>query len=325
MPLSFENFLLHPELRTFEAYFDNILNERLVNKSHGHLKTWIEIIKQLPTIDTKQINLSSDTIKIGLEADLNSNELETLHQCLKEMMPWRKGPFNFFGISIDTEWRSDWKWQRIAPHLDNLTGRTVLDVGCGSGYHGWRMLGAGANFVLGIDPTLRFKIQHMMCQHYIRSRQFEFFPIGIEDLPPEMNCFDTTFSMGILYHRRNPEQHIKELLDTLKPGGQLVLETLIMDEDYDKVDNGIFVPKDRYAQMRNVWNIPTISYLEDTLTKLGTSEIKCIESNTTSLAEQRRTDWIEGYSLKEFLDPDDISKTIEGYPAPKRATIVATK
>ena len=43
----------------------------------------------------------------------------------------------------------------------------------------------------------------------------------------------------------------------------------------------------------------------------------------TSLDEQRRTDWMTSESLAEFLDPNDRSKTIEGYPAPLRAVLTA--
>jgi tRNA (mo5U34)-methyltransferase len=338
-PLNFESFFNNPQFSEFAEHIEYVLNERLVKKQHGHLATWLEIVDSLPEVSPSKVDLNQGALLIGLAEDISPEDTEKLLSLLQAMKPWRKGPFNFFGIHVDTEWRSDWKWQRIAPHISSLEGKRVLDVGCGSGYHGWRMLGAGADYVLGIDPTLRFKIQHMICQKYIQATkkvkegvtedakekvQFDFLPLGIEDLPENMSCFDTTFSMGILYHRRDPEQHILELKNTLKSGGQLVLETLVMDEEYHGVKNGVFVPTDRYAQMRNVWNIPTISHLEKSCEKLGFTDIKCIESNVTSLDEQRRTDWIDGYSLREFLDPEDTSKTIEGYPAPKRATVVAT-
>jgi tRNA (mo5U34)-methyltransferase len=67
--------------------------------------------------------------------------------------------FSLYGVNIDTEWRSDWKWDRVLPHLSDLTGRTILDVGCGSGYHMWRMIGAGAHLAVGIDPTQLFLCQ----------------------------------------------------------------------------------------------------------------------------------------------------------------------
>ena len=48
-----------------------------------------------------------------------------------------------------------------------------------------------------------------------------------------------------------------------------------------------------------------------------------VDLNQTSLEEQRATEWMRFNSLKDFLDPDDVNKTAEGYPAPLRAVIVA--
>lgn len=325
MPLNFDHFLNRPELDRWQIAFSQALEKRWLTNKHGYLTQWIELIESLPQIKASHVLLDNDTVTIGSKSDINTEQSEQLLTQLKSLSPWRKGPYNLFGIDIDTEWRSDWKWQRIAPHISTLQGRRVLDVGCGSGYHCWRMLGAGADYVLGIDPTLRFVIQQMICQRYIESSQFDLIPLGIEDLPDKMEFFDTTFSMGVLYHRRDMQQHLLELRDTLKDNGELVLETLIVDEDCEGLVDGILVPEDRYAAMRNVWNIPTIARLEKELRDAGFSNIQCIEENVTSLDEQRRTDWISGYSLREFLDADDISKTREGYPAPKRATMIATK
>jgi len=170
---------------------------------------------------------------------------------------------------------------------------------------------------------VRFAIQFAIAQHYIQSPQFDFLPIGIEDLPKDMQYFDTVFSMGILYHRRDPIEHLRELKSALKLGGELVLETLIVDEDFSGLANGIFKPTGRYAQMRNVWSLASVSHLIDLLSELEFSDIQCVDINTTSTDEQRSTEWMKFHSLEQFLDPIDKSKTIEGHPAPKRATIIA--
>ena len=325
MPLDFSQFLNRPELSHWRSSFTEILLKQVLQKKHGHMTDWLNVVANLPDIKTDKNIIDQDTVHINSENPLNEQQSKALLCGLKELMPWRKGPYQFFDTFIDTEWRSDWKWQRLAPHISSLAGKNVLDVGCGSGYHCWRMLGEGAEYVLGIDPTLRFYMQYLTAQKYIQSTQFDFLPIGIEHLPTAMEFFDTSFSMGVLYHRRDMQQHIVELRNTLKTGGELVLETLIVDQDYPNLINDALIPENRYAAMRNVWNIPTIKRLESELSIAGFSNIRCIEENTTSLEEQRRTEWIAGYSLYEFLDPEDITKTREGYPAPKRATMVAIK
>ncbi|EYH95419.1 tRNA mo(5)U34 methyltransferase, partial [Salmonella enterica subsp. enterica serovar Heidelberg str. N4541] len=173
--------------------------------------------------------------------------------------PWRKGPFSLYGVDIDTEWRSDWKWDRVLPHLSDLTGRTILDVGCGSGYHLWRMIGAGAHLAVGIDPTQLFLCQFEAVRKLLGNDQrAHLLPLGIEQLPA-LKAFDTVFSMGVLYHRRSPLEHLWQLKDQLVNEGELVLETLVVDGD----ENTVLVPGDRYAQMRNVYFIPSAPALKN--------------------------------------------------------------
>jgi tRNA (mo5U34)-methyltransferase len=233
--------------------------------------------------------------------------------------PWRKGPFSLFGVDIDTEWRSDFKWDRLSGAIDPLEGRRVLDVGCGSGYHCWRMKGAGAAEVIGIDPTPLFVLQFKAIQHYLNIDSVHVLPLALEQLPPKLKSFDTTFSMGVLYHRRSPMDHLTDLRDTLAPGGQLVLETLVVEGGEDTV----FVPPDRYARMGNVWFLPSPAALMKWMSKTGFIDVELVDLNQTTVAEQRSTEWMTFYSLSNFLDSDDHNKTVEGHPAPRRAIITA--
>ena len=158
-------------------------------------------------------------------------------------------------------------------------------------------------------------------KQYLPNEPVFFLPLKGEQLPRPLGVFDTVFSLGVLYHRKTPIEHLEELKDCLVPGGELVLESLVIDAD----DAAVLVPEDRYAQMRNVWNIPCPSVLEDWLQQAGFVNIRVVNVNQTSLQEQRATDWMVFQSLKDFLDPDDINKTVEGYPAPCRAILVADK
>jgi tRNA (mo5U34)-methyltransferase len=296
-----------------------IIAERLAEDGHGKMEQWQQALAALPKISPDKIELKDDVV-IGSEHDLNNANRQNFIANLKLFHPWRKGPYSLLGVKIETEWHSDWKWDRVLPHIQPLTGRKVLDVGGGNGYHGWRMLGQGAELVIGIDPTLVFVMQYQVIQQYIGDSNHYVLPLGIEQLPDNLACFDTVFSMGILYHRRSPLDHIYELRACLRPGGELVLETLIIEGE----EGHVLVPEGRYAKMRNVWFFPTIDTMKLWLRRCGFIDVRCVESNATTVEEQRATDWMTFESLADFLDPDDHTKTIEGYPAPIRATFIAT-
>ena len=286
-------------------------------KRYGDLPRWQTALDSLPTLtpDTRHLNRS----RVGAEGAADEASRQILTDALKGLHPWRKGPFELFGVHIDTEWRSDWKWDRLEQALSPLAGRRVLDVGCGSGYHCWRMRGAGAELVAGIDPTPLFIVQYFALQYYLQDFAVAVLPMGIEHLPEKLAAFDTVFSMGILYHRRSPFDHLLQLRDALRPGGELVLETLVVDGELGHT----LVPEGRYSKMGNVWFIPSTATLESWLRKAGFRDIQLVDVSTTTTDEQRSTDWMQFHSLADFLHPDDPSLTVEGYPAPKRAVLIA--
>ena len=286
---------------------------------HGLFRNWEKSVEHLPLLQPQRLDLLHS---VSAERDdLSDRQRQGIEKLLRNLMPWRKGPYSLYGTDIDTEWRSDWKWQRVAPHISSLAGRTVLDVGCGSGYHMWRMVGAGAQLVVGIDPMQLFLCQFEAVRKLLGDdRRAHLLPLGIEQLPT-LQAFDTVFSMGVLYHRRSPLDHLLQLKNQLVSGGELVLETLVIEGD----ERDVLVPGERYAQMRNVYFIPSAAALKSWLEKCGFVDVKIVDYAVTSTDEQRRTSWMTSESLAEFLDPQDAGKTVEGYPAPLRAVLVATK
>lgn len=289
------------------------------NALHGEFKKWQKLLGKLPPTQTSTLDVKN-SVTIGSEADIDTYTQKHIEGLLRQFMPWRKGPYHIHGIHLDTEWRSDWKWDRVLPHLEPLAGRQILDVGCGSGYHLWRMHGEGAAAVYGIDPTQLFLIQFLAIKHFIGEAAVHFLPLGIEQMQP-VAAFDTVFSMGVLYHRRDPMAFLQQLKSQLRKGGQLVLETLVVDGN----EQTVLMAGDRYAQMRNVWFLPSSKALLVWLQRLGFTNCKVVDECITTTAEQRTTSWMTTHSLADFLDPQDPSITIEGYPAPKRAVIVANK
>ena len=89
----------------------------------------------------------------------------------------------------------------------------------------------------------------------------------------------------------------------------------------DNLSNTEFVlcPKKSYAKMSNVFFIPSVRAFEGWAQRCGFDKVELLAIVPTTTDEQRHTKWITSLSLESFLDKEDFTKTIEGYPAPKRA------
>ena len=236
-----------PQWRTMRSLLEHNL------AAHGDGREWLATIAALPRVDNADVDIGS-TIRIGAASDFAEAERLTLRENLHALQPWRKGPFEFFGVHIDSEWRSDWKWDRVAPHLSPLVGRTVLDVGCGNGYYGWRMCAAGAGCVIGIDPTLNYLMQYLAASRYLMPAR----PAFVKRCCQRASRTHRPAARSIRCSRwacsttaADPLEHLHSLRAHLRPDGQLVLETLIVDGA-----TSVLTPADRYARMRNVWQIP---------------------------------------------------------------------
>ena len=284
--------------------------------SHGDLPRWLAALQRLSDIRPDEVSLGR---VVGACANAMASESrERLESALRELIPWRKGPFHLFGIDIDSEWRSDLKWSRIAPHVD-LGGRRVLDVGAGNGYYGWRMLAAGAASVVGVDPSLLFVLQHAAIGYYVDrgGHRNTILPVGLEALPVA-TPFDVVFSMGVVYHRRDPAGHIRALAGHAHDDTTVVVESLV-------VDGAPLKPRSRYARMRNVYLVPDLATLHSWLKEAGFADTDVVDVSATAATEQRTTAWMPYESLAAALDRDDSSRTVEGYPAPRRAVIIARR
>lgn len=291
-----------------------VLSHVLSSARHGDYMKWRAALADLPVLAAENVELT-DTVTVN--GPVSAAERGQLEAALRLLHPWRKGPFRLFGVKIDTEWRSDWKWQRLAPHLQDLSGEAVLDVGCGNGYFGWRMLEAGARRVVGVDPSVLFHMQHRAINHFLRSQHNWLVPLAFEQLPPA--AFDTVISMGVIYHRRDPVEHCQRLFAFTRPGGRVVLESLVASSPAG------LTPEGRYARMRNVWQVPSTSQMCRWLEACGFSNTRTVDLTPTTIAEQRATGWMQFESLAEALDPADPSLTVEGHPAPVRAIVVARR
>jgi len=173
--------------------------------------------------------------------------------------------------------------------------------------------------VVGIDPSVLFAMQFLVFQRYASQPCVQLLPLTLEELPAT-KAFDTVLSMGVLSHRREPMQHLRELKQSLRSGGELLLETLVLPGEQDRV----MTLEGRYARMRNVWQLPTVSRVQAWLTACGYNHVQVVDVSDTSVQEQRTTEWMPYESLSHALHEHDKTLTIEGHPRPCRAVLVAT-
>ncbi len=299
--------------------FQQIKPDLQIALQHGDWSRWYKLLKSFPKINPSKIEFGK-VIKIGSSNDLENNRRDEFKEKLKTLMPWKKGPFDLFDIYIDSEWRSDFKWERLINHIKPLEGKTVLDIGAGNGYHMFRMYGEKAGMVIGIDPYLLYVVQFLAIKSFAGNIPVWLFPLKLERFNTKFLKFDTIFSMGVIYHQRAHLDHLKKIKSLLKPGGELVLETLVIDEKY----GDLIIPKGRYAKMRNVWALPSVPAVINWLKETGYYKIKVVDVTKTTVKEQRRTGWMDYESLEQFLNPDDHNLTVEGYPAPQRAIFICS-
>lgn len=300
-------------------------NEARLNLD-GRYQDWKNLLHSLSSIPA-QWQVIDGVVHVGAVSDHASQ----ITQALEALVPWRKGPWCVAGVPIDSEWRSDWKWNRLGGHVD-LSDRRVLDVGAGNGYFGWRMLEAGAQSVTACDPTALFVMQHQLLSRLAGEPRHVMWACRLEELPLTLDDFDVVFSMGVLSHRRYIEahhvMHLGLLYRKLLPGGDLILETLVVpDEATEQQPNGdrVLVPTDRYARMKNVYALPSMDTLAQWLTQSGFVEVECLDLTPTTPKEQRATRWMPYQSLVDGLSAEDATRTIEGHPAPMRAMMLAKR
>lgn len=288
--------------------------------AHGHISDWLQRVNCLPALEATERKLRLNQEAPSVQSPSTTKEQRAqLDTALRHLGPWKKGPFELHGLSIDAEWRSDLKWDRLMEMGVSLDGKRVLDVGTGNGYFLLRALGEKARFVLGLEPSLHSIMQYLAIQTCFQQEQMALLPLTSDEFTAHCQAFDTVLSMGVLYHRRSPLDHLAELKSFTKPGGEVIVETLVTEgpRGYS------LIPDSRYAGMNNVWFLPSPETLESWMTRLKFKNIQMSPLAQTTHLEQRSTTWTGQPSLADFLDPSDASRTQEGLPAPVRLIVRA--
>jgi len=293
---------------------ESIRQERKKWMTWKNIKPLREALENLPSLEC-EVALD-DCVKITTNEGVDTALIE---KTARMLMPWRKGPFALFGLFIDSEWQSFMKYNLLRPYF-NLEGKVVADVGCNNGYYLFRMLEDNPKKLVGFDPSALYKTQFDFINHFIKS-DIEYELLGVEHIPYYEEKFDTIFCLGVLYHRSDPVAMLKQLYKGVVAGGEVILDTFYIEGE----DEMALCPKSSYSKIPNIYFVPTVPALKNWCLRAGFSGFEVLETSLTTADEQRKTEWIEGQSLEDFLDPNDNLKTIEGYDAPRRVYVRLVK
>ena len=276
-----------------------------------------EAIRALPEFSSVDVTLG-DKVTVNIK-DLSAEDEVQIKETALLMKPWRKGPFMINDLFIDSEWQSQIKYNLLEPHFD-LQDKVVGDIGCNNGYYLFRMLAQKPKKLIGFDPSAIYYSQFKFLDHFIKSG-ITYELLGVEHVEFYEHKFDTLFCLGVLYHRSDPVGMLKSLFKGLNKGGELILDTFMIDGE----EEICLTPKERYSKIPNIYFVPTVNALKNWCIRAGFESVEVLETMVTEHHEQRKTEWIDTQSLEDFLDPNDPTKTVEGYPAPKRVYIKALK
>ena len=296
---------------------NTLREERLKWLTWKNIRPYQEAIGALPEYADIDVTLG-DSVSIHID-NLSDEDAEQIKQTALLMKPWRKGPFKINGLFIDSEWQSQIKYNLLEPHFD-LKGKIVGDIGCNNGYYLFRMLTQNPEKLVGFDPSAIYYSQFQFIDHFVKSG-IVYELLGVEHVEFYEHKFDVLFCLGVLYHRSDPVAMLKSLYKGLNKEGELILDTFMIDGE----EEVCLTPKERYSKIPNIYFVPTVNALKNWCLRAGFNSVEVLDIKKTDLTEQRKTDWIDTQSLEDFLDPDDPTKTVEGYPAPKRVYIKAVK
>lgn len=292
-----------------------------VNQPKKGFLRYRDPMSRVADISASWYDFSGDTVSIGKPEEITTNQQRYVREAMQAFMPWRKGPFNMFGIQIDAEWRSGRKWDRLLPFLPELNNKLVADIGCNNGYYMFRAAHHRPRFVLGFEPYVQHYFTFQTLNGFARCPNLEVELFGVEQVHLFPECFDVLFLMGIIYHRPSPVDVLRDIHSALKPGGTLLLESQAIPGD----EPVALFPKKTYAKVPGTWFIPTGACLANWLERTGFRSVELFCRHPMSGKEQRKTEWMNFESYEDFIDKINPALTIEGYPAPWRVFLKAEK
>jgi tRNA (mo5U34)-methyltransferase len=177
------------------------------------------------------------------------------------------------------------KWRKFSAAIaEDLSGRSVLDIGCNAGFYSMEMKRRGAARVLGIDSDEDYLRQARFAAE-VNRLEIEFRQLSVYDVGSLREKFDVVLFLGVLYHLRHPllaldiiREHVTgELLvfQSMQRGSR---EAAAFDDDYEFWDDAAFHKQEfpkmhfiehRYAGDPTNWWIPNRACVESMLRSAG--------------------------------------------------------
>ena len=214
---------------------------------------------------------------------------EGLRRAIEELGPWfhnlelsgvQTAPDHFLGNYPAVKFRH---FEAAIPA--DLSGRTVLDIGCNAGFYAFEMRRRGADRVVGIDHDERYLAQARFAAEVQGFDGIEFRKLDVWQVAELGERFDFVIFMGVLYHLRHPllaldliREHVAGdmlLFQSMQRGSPHVLQ---VDEDYPFAETGLFhesgFPKLHFIERRYTgdptnWWVPNRACTEAMLRSAG--------------------------------------------------------
>jgi tRNA (mo5U34)-methyltransferase len=223
-----------------------------------------------------------------IAAQQSQTDSSTIRERIEELGPWFHN-MRIHGVETAPQhFLGDYPAIKFCHFRDaipeNLTGKSVLDIGCNAGFYSFEMKRRGANRVVGIDTD----------EHYLRQARFaaemtgadvEFRRMAVWDVASLGERFDLVIFMGVLYHLRHPllaldliHEHVGKdilLFQSMQRGSR---ELVPVAEDYDFNEPSPFdepgYPKmhfieHRYSHDETNWWVPNRACVEAMLRSSG--------------------------------------------------------
>ena len=213
---------------------------------------------------------------------------EEIRQRVEELGQWfhnldlrgvQTAPDHFLGDYPQT------KWQRFSAALpEDLTGKSVLDVGCNAGFYSIQMKRRGAERVVAIDTDEQYLAQARFAAK-VNNAEIEFRQLSVYRVADLREQFDLVLFMGVLYHLRHPLLAL-ELLHEHVAGDLLVAQSLLRgsketmnvpgdfpfweEDTFDRDDfPRMYFVENRFANDPTNWWIPNRACFEAMLRSTG--------------------------------------------------------